>query len=113
LAGHYKPEPAVKILVQIDFPVHVAKQVIEAYQSSSIPQRPDYAQELGSIAYTTPTGCGATYLFEVPDDKVAEFERNHIQRTTFIGSRATGFVAHCHVGLSVPEVVGDLMPLLA
>ncbi len=103
----------MNVLIEILFPAHVAAHVVEAYQSSAIPERPACARELGSIAYPTPTGLRTVYLFDVPDDKVAEFERIQNQRTVFIGSRALGFVATCHVGLTVPETVEEVMPLLA
>lgn len=93
----------MKVLYRIKYPMPAVKQIVEAYRSSEIPQRPDYVKELGSIVFPTPPGYSTVYLFDVPDDKILEFERIQNQRNLFIGTRTTGFVATSHIGLSITE----------
>lgn len=98
-------------ILNVSYPGHMFKQVVQAFTSKDIPKRPESVKELSSIGYADESSSHAIFLFDVPDALVGEFLANQNKRSAFISARAPGFNGIVHVGKTVGDGIKDLMPM--
>jgi hypothetical protein len=98
-------------MLNVTYPVHIFKQVIQAFTSPDLPKRPESAKELSSIGYVDDSGGHATFMFDVPDAKVGEFVVVQSKRSAFIGARVPGFTTSLNFGQKVGDAIPNLMPM--
>lgn len=99
-------------IVNSSYPVHVFKQVIQAFTSPDLPKRPESVKELSSMGYFDDSGGHATFMLDVPDAQVAEFVVAQSKRTAFIGARVPGVTISVNFGQKVGDALPILMPVL-
>lgn len=102
----------MNFVLHVKYPGHLAKEAIQAFTSPNMPKRPEYVKELASIGYHDAGGAHALFIFEIPNDKLADYMRIQGQRTVFFTSRVVGGVAESYVGLTISEIIRDIMPQL-
>ena len=98
-------------ILNASYPGHIFKQVVQAFTSKDIPNRPESVKEVSSVGYADDTGSHTIFMFDVPDAQVGEFLAIQTRRTAFITARAPGFNAVVHVGKKVGDSIPDLMPM--
>lgn len=102
----------MNFMLDVQYPPTGVSQVAKVLTSPQLPPRPDYARELGTIAYTDAGGFHGVTLFEVPEEKCADFLKTQEQRTVFFASRVNGCVIKVHIGSSIPEIMKSIAPLM-
>lgn len=100
-------------ILNVTYPIHSFKQVVQAFTSPDLPKRPESVRDLASVGYFDDGGGRAVFMFDVPDAQAAEFLLVQSKRSAFIGSRVPGFSSNVHLGQTIGEGIPTLMPLCA
>ncbi len=98
-------------VLNVSYPTHIFKQVIQSFASPDLPMRPESMKELSSMGYFDDGGAHAVFMLDVPDAQVAEFMVLQGKRTAYIGARAPGFTCSVQLGQKVAETIPALMPM--
>ena len=99
-------------MLDIKYPGHIIKQVVEAFMSPDMPKRPEHMKELSSISYSDDSGYHSVFMFDVPDAQVADFMTLQSKRSAFIAVRAPGCNLRIQMGLTNADAIKETMPLL-
>ena len=90
-------------LPNVSYPTHLFKPVIQAFTSPDIPKRPESVKEMSSIGYHYEEGSHAVFMFDVPDDQLAQLLDIQSRRSAFISGRVPGFISTLRVGENQPR----------
>jgi hypothetical protein len=84
---------------------------VQAFTSPDIPKRPESMKELSSVGYSDDSGDHAVFMFDVPNNQVADFIALQARRSAFITARAPGFISSVHFGQTAANSIQNLMPM--
>ena len=98
-------------MLDIKYPGHIIKQVVEAFMSPDMPRRPEHMKELSSISYYDDGGYHTVVTFDVPDAQIAEFIIAQGKRTAFFVTRAPGCSGCLRWGTTVEDGIKQWMTL--
>jgi hypothetical protein len=99
-------------IINVTYPGHILKQVIQAVTSPDLPKRPESVKELSSIGYFDDSGGHSILMLDVPDAQVAEFLLVQSKRSAFIGARAPGVNISVNFGQKAEDGIATVMPML-